>query len=333
MNETISYELLARYFSGECTGKEKNAVERWKIENRANEKAFTEFAAIWENSQTIQSGFNPDAANALDMVNRKLERLEKQPFDKQKQRGFTYYVVRIAAFFILSLAIWYGYNKTIFSDSRITEVKSDQEIKELLLSDGTKITLNSNSTVRFPEKFGKKSRDVELEGEAYFEVARNPQKPFIIKTQSSVAEVLGTSFNLRARPGEDEVILSVAEGKVAFSAQKNEQTLKVTLEAGETGIWNKPVNTISEIKSDDQNYMAWKTGILRFGNTPLTKVAKDLMLFYNADFQVENVSSDSVTISIDLNRMTVEEMIEAMENIGVTITRVDDYFLIKPVSQ
>ncbi|MBN2611835.1 MAG: FecR domain-containing protein [Bacteroidales bacterium] len=330
MNEKIPYELLARYFTGESPEDEITLVEKWRKESPDNEQVFKEFEAIWRHSNEVHSDFNPDSTIALNNVNARIELADKEQSILPKTRGVLYYSLRIAALLMLSLAVWYGFHNTADKATWVAETNNGKEPRELFLSDGSKITLNSNSIIKFPEKFGKKTRDIQLEGEAFFEVARNMERPFIIIAQNSVTQVLGTSFNLRARPEEEEVVLSVAEGKVAFSSRKNEQIAKVTLEAGETAILNKPVNAITEAKSEDMNYMAWKTGILRFNNTPLTKVAKDLSKFYHTLFYFENSGLDSVKINIEINNMTVDKMIEAMEIIGIQIRNTGNGYVIIP---
>ena len=326
MNENIPYELLARYFAGECSEKEIQWIERWRKENPSNEKAFVEFSAIWEHSGSVNQDFHPDTVKALAKINSKLEQLEHPERIDTKHRSFLFYVLRIAAVLILAFLIWYGYEKFQQKETLITETTGEKETKELVLPDGTMITLNSNSILKYPEKFEKTSRNVELVGEAYFEVAKNPEIPFLISAQNTLTRVVGTAFNLRAIPDEVDVILTVEEGKVAFSVGENEKLKIVNLKAGDKGVVNKATQHLTESKNEDANFMAWKTKRLVFKNTPLIKVADDLSRYYNVKFEIKNPKSDSVEVSINFNNNTIDQMIEAMSFTGIQITKKDNIY-------
>ena len=326
MNENIPYDLLARYFAGGCSEREIQWIERWRKENPSNEKAFTEFSAIWEHSGSENQDFHPDAAEALTKVNRKLEQLESHPEGNTGHRNMFFYILRIAAILILALIVWYGYNKLQHKETLIAEISGKNETKEVILPDGSIITLNSNSTLKYPEKFSKSSRNVELVGEAYFEIAKNPEKPFLISAQNTLTRVVGTAFNLRAIPDEEDVILTVEEGKVVFSVSEEDKTMVVNLKAGDKGIMNKMTQRLTESKNEDVNFMAWKTKRLVFKNTPLIKVADDLSRYYNVKFEIKNPKSDSVEVSIDFNNNTIDQMIEAMSFTGIQITKKGDIY-------
>ena len=326
MNENIPYELLARYFAGECTEEEIHWMERWRKEDPSNEKAYIEFSAIWKHSGSENQDFQPDTAEALTKVNRKLEQLDSHSDGNTRQRNMLFYLSRIAAILILALLVWYGYNKVSYKESRIVNSSGEKETKELVLPDGTIVTLNSNSTLKYPEKFDKTTRNVELVGEAYFEVAKNPEKPFLISAQNTLTRVVGTAFNLRAIPDEEDVVLTVEEGKVAFSVEENKKLKTVHLSAGDRGIMNKVTQRLTETKNDDANFMARKTKQLVFKNTPLNKVAKDLARYYHVKFEIENPKSDSVEVSIDLNNSTIDQMIEAMSFTGIQITKIGNTY-------
>ncbi len=326
MKDKIPYELLARYFTGGCSEEEIQRIERWREQNASNEKAFAEFSTIWEHSGSGNQNFNPDAAEALAKVNSKLEQLEDHSEANTGQRSMLFYISRIAAILILALIVWYGYNKFSHNETWIAEATGEKETKELVLPDGTRVTLNTNSTLKYPEKFGKTSRNVELVGEAYFEVAKNPEKPFLISAQNTLTRVVGTAFNLRAIPNEEEVVLTVEEGKVAFSSGEDENKKTVNLAAGDRGIMNKVTQSLTESKNEDTNFMAWKTKRLSFKNTPLIKVAEDLSRYYQVKFEIENPRYDSVEVSIDFDNYTIDQIIEALSFTGIQITKKEDTY-------
>ena len=253
MSDQIPYELLARYFAGECNRNETKQVEEWRRENSANEKVFDEFKAIWSNTGTARDNYSPPIDSGLRKVNQRIEAAEKSVGNQRQKKNLGFYVIRIAAILIISLAVWYGYDRIAKPGTNYTEFRTHNVKNEVKLPDGTIVTLNKSSKISYPEKFTKGKRIVYLEGEAFFDVARNPEKPFIIYAQQSETKVLGTSFNLKADKADNEVIITVAEGHVEFSSDKDNNRRKVELSAGEKGILLKSTTSVKKEKNTDQN--------------------------------------------------------------------------------
>jgi ferric-dicitrate binding protein FerR (iron transport regulator) len=145
------------------------------------------------------------------------------------------------------------------------------------LSDGTKITLNANSTIKYPKTFGA-IRNVELEGEAYFEVMKNPKKPFIVHMGSFTTQVLGTSFNVNtsSEPGKIEVAL--VEGSVKVNDQLSGNHL--TLKPNEKVVFDKLSKKLLKSDFDAELLTSWKDGILKFKNASFEEIAKALYATY-----------------------------------------------------
>ncbi|MGS2761559.1 FecR family protein [Sinomicrobium sp. M5D2P9] len=150
----------------------------------------------------------------------------------------------------------------------------------LTLTDGTEIRLNAGSTIKFPEKFTGDTREVELTGEAFFNVARNPKKPFIIKSDAIRTTVLGTSFNIHTFPENEEITITVATGKVKVASDSS----AVFLGPDEQGVFDKKSNRISRRKTDIKNFIQWKDGIIHFKDTSLLQVTKVLEAWYGVTF-------------------------------------------------
>ena len=150
------------------------------------------------------------------------------------------------------------------------------ERKEVLLPDGTQLILNSCSHIRYPEKFMGEERTIELVGEGYFKVYRNEEQPFIIKTPRFNVRVLGTCFNIKSYSSDEIVSVDVESGKVQVDLPE----AMMRLHANEQIV----INTISGEYSkrlEDHPVAIWKKGGLRFNNTPIRDVAKELERIYN----------------------------------------------------
>lgn len=333
MNEKIPYDLLAKYFAGECNAEETKRIEDWRKESVVHEKVFAELNEIWNHSYTGDSSFMPQTSDALSKVNKNISLAENGFSSGSRRKGFIFYLIRVAALFIISLGLWFFYDQYYNKDNYITERNLSKSLKEIVLKDGTAVTLNTRSVIKYPEKFSKKSRIVELEGEAYFEVAVDPNKPFIIKAQNTLTKVLGTAFNLRAVPEEEEVILTVTSGEVSFSADINGKDKPLNLTAGERGIMLKSDNMVRKESNENVNFLAWKTGQLVFNHTTLKEVAKDLSKFYGMEFQISNAKLDTVVINnIHFNHSTLEEIMEVFDFWRIAFIKTDKGYMIEEKS-
>lgn len=164
----------------------------------------------------------------------------------------------------------------------------------VVLADGTKVWLNSTSSLRFPERFSTGQRVVELSGEAYFEVAHDQQHPFVVKTADMDVKVLGTSFNVMAYPNEPQHRTTLIEGSVRLSGRMQDahseggQELRAgvqdgLLRPGEQGGFDKGVLHIGS--ADTESAMAWKEGKFRFTNADIQTIMRQVARWYDVEVE------------------------------------------------
>ena len=154
-----------------------------------------------------------------------------------------------------------------------------------LLADGTKVWLNSESTLSYRSDFGRRDRDVELDGEAYFEVAKNKEIPFYVNTETNQVRVVGTHFNVCAYKGSNEFETTLVEGIVDIYAYDNERPLtrltKNEFFGSYQGKYKKAV-----LPSYD--YLRWREGLYCFDDSPFSCILTKLEKYYNVKITVEN---------------------------------------------
>ncbi|MCS4224652.1 FecR domain-containing protein [Sphingobacterium sp. BIGb0165] len=159
---------------------------------------------------------------------------------------------------------------------------------DLTLPDGTKVFLNSDSKINYPRKFTGNMRQVRLEGEAYFEVAHNKEKPFIVKTGTTEIKVLGTKFNVRAYPNMEDNLVSLLEGSVQLSNQFSSMLLK----PGEMAVIQRNAQNIPVKDIADADPIAWKSGYFNFNNIPVSEMALEIGRWYNVEFDLSYLKKD-----------------------------------------
>lgn len=156
----------------------------------------------------------------------------------------------------------------------------------LVLSDGTKVWLNAESELEFPVEFTQMKRTVRLRGEAYFEVKRDEQRPFLVETEGVRVAVLGTSFNIKAYADEQSIYTTLLTGKVAIEPMRGEATpdRNVVLEPGMQARWLEENGTISVRQVDVSHVMAWREGKFIFTDEDLQNVLRTLARWYDVEF-------------------------------------------------
>lgn len=170
---------------------------------------------------------------------------------------------------------------------------------ELILPDGTHVWLNSDSELSFPLQFDSTKREVSLSGEAYFDVTKDPQKPFTVKLTGGIeVKVLGTQFNVQAYPDEKTIETTLCEGSVNVSDGTKETTLTPSLQA----VYSKTDKSITTRKVDIRLYTSWKKGLFVFENKPLEEIMTTLSRWYNINVFYTNQTVKTYHFTGDLER-------------------------------
>ena len=181
---------------------------------------------------------------------------------------------------VLAVVAW----SFLRADSSLQTVATQPgERRTLTLSDGTVIELNVDSQLRLPETFRSSQRTVWLDGEAYFDVAPDPERPFLIYSGDAVVEVLGTAFTVEAYPGEAHVAVVVEMGRVVLQAAATPDTTAV-LTPGQRGALAAGHLTVEAV--DPAAHLAWRHGRLVFEGASLAEVARTLARWYDVDVRL-----------------------------------------------
>ena len=182
------------------------------------------------------------------------------------------------------------------------------------MSDGSIVYLNSESELRYPVKFVGEDRRVYLSGEAYFDVSKDKEHPFSVDVNGSVVKVLGTSFNVRAYADENEILTTLVQGSVRFSAGKE----SVVLKPGEQAVLNKSGRVVIK-EVDTYLYTAWKNGVFAFEKQRLEEIMNVVARWYDVNIFWENASQKEVTFTGKMKRYDdFSKVVEMLEMTGNT---------------
>ncbi|MDT8401629.1 MAG: FecR domain-containing protein [Bacteroidales bacterium] len=216
--------------------------------------------------------------------------------------------LRIAASVIIITGLTFtglylGTNIFEKSNDNIITAGVNQKNVRAELPDGSTIFLNRNSSIQYPGKFEGRTRNVKLDGEAYFDISEDASKPFTVDAGEASITVLGTSFNVNS--GNNRVEVLVTSGKVMLKSNSGEGS--VTLEKGDFGL----VADKSALKTlnNDPNYLSWKTDVLIFEGDSLAKVISDLKRVHNIDIETENDEIRNLRVTSVFDNQSPETII------------------------
>lgn len=317
-------ELLVRFLSGEASAQERQQVQAWIDASEENRVQFEEFSLLWHKSAEMKNANLIHTTQDWQQLKAKINFAQVKP--GVKQRTLLSQFIRIAAIVIFTLGLgWLSHS--IFQSGKAEKqlvVSNTIQPSSLTLPDGTKVFLNRNSTITYPENFEEQTREVALKGEAYFEVVKNSDKPFLIKTIHTTTEVLGTSFNVYENG--QSIVVNVVSGKVALYESAQEEK-KIMMIAGEQGQYMN--GALGKTNNQNLNFLSWKTGVLTFKDTPLPQVIADLNKQYGAHLVIENPELQTCTLTSSFHQQTLNQVLEELGLVlPISLTQKGDKTLI-----
>jgi ferric-dicitrate binding protein FerR (iron transport regulator) len=319
-NKNVDWMLLTAYISGNISETDRQYIENWLKESEVNRETLQKATKVWEASKNAAFA-DIDVDNAWSKVNSKA-RITK-PRNFSLQTNYSKYILRIAAVLVIGLVSWFIFSN--INSEKTTLAKN--AVVPVVLSDGSEITLNKESKLVYPKHFSSNSREVELvKGMAFFNIAKNPHKPFIITTRDTRIKVLGTSFNVgTSENGDVEVI--VRSGIVSFESENTLQ--KVTLYKNEKAIYNAQEGTIEKGLNSDPNYLSWKTKKFEFRATSLGQVFSMLQDIYGISIQIKDPAINNCHYTGKFDNDDIEHIFNVIDKtMGLTTVKSENTYTV-----
>jgi ferric-dicitrate binding protein FerR (iron transport regulator) len=337
---------VAKYVTGNCSIEKKKTVENKMLSDEDFKNIVNEVRKAWELSVSRTGKWDTNKAwnNVLQKLNapenvRSINGSYTLNKKKNRNTGFSInYIARIAAILLISAItgiLFYQFSEHTAGE----QVQNQQQLKEFIarkgehkkfhLSDGTEITLAPESKIRLSSEYISGSREVFLEGEAFFDVTVDPDHPFRVYVNETTTEVLGTQFNIVSYPDDEKVQVVVVEGSVELRAERTNR--QILLKPGELGSYTSSDQILTTKKVDVNAYIGWMSGKLIFENQPLSKVVTRLERWYDLTFNVEgaNIRERKLTATFS-QRQPLEEVLDAIAmSLDLTYVKHDGSFTFK----
>lgn len=336
MNDANYMDLIAKYLSGNVSVAEKEELMAWVESAPANRAFFEEMIQLWSisGSGNYEEQFATNTAQAWQALDQRLfsdniatpadeSASNKKSSAKIVRLSINKFILRAAAVILAAIAasIWWFGGFAGDQDQMVVVQTAAEERQKLELPDGSTIWLNENTRFSYDKTFTE--RIVNLEGEAFFDVAKMDGKPFTIFSGGASTTVLGTSFNVRAYPDEARVEVTVETGKVALRKADN-AAKEVLLEKGTSGVYDKEEEEAKIVETPISNADAWRSQRLNFQDTPMREVIPALERYFDITIDVENQGILNCPVTGEYDSPDLENIIGILEfAVSVQIVKQD----------
>lgn len=311
----LSPETLKKYLANECSDEERRLVNEWyqQLDEPADEP-FTD----------------ADQDRLYNRIKTYLSELRKSDEPATPVYGLLHYTARIAAVLIVGLGILYflyqkpdrvAQQRVGATNAWVTFKNGKHKIVSYQLPDSSVVWLHPNAEIRIQHLFQK--REVLFSGEGFFEVKRDPSRPFVIHTGDLQTKVLGTSFNVRAIPGEATMKISVATGRVEVSdaQMKGHVVLKPEQQVVfEPKSMHLKVQKVEEKATDKE---LWQSASLVFNETPMAEVAERLMQTFHVKIGFADDGLADCRLKVDFTDQRLPEILEMIDTLLGSSYRID----------
>ena len=322
-------ELIVRFLQQDINEDELRYLESWLEEDAEHKSYFFGLKSISDSSK--RSFFSREDVNEASWQ-RMLARIEKShdkiiPHEKSSTHNLWLSLIKYAAIVIIAVGLGWGVNefhgKTDPVNTKAKEIVYNEirvqkggRANTLILSDGTKVILNAATTFKYPANFNGENRQVYLDGEAYFEVAKDEKKPFVVKLNKQDITVLGTTFNVQAYENESYSIVTLLSGRVMLDAfnELGESTSRMFLKPNQRALSDNKSGSVSLCDVNASFSNAWINGEYKFKDEPLLSICKRLENYYNVQIHLNDPRLQQIrytgTFSLEQDIMDVLRIID-----------------------
>lgn len=291
MENSIDH-IITRILSGNSSSEDFISLSEWLNADEKNKKEFRSLKSYWDADVSFHHFLMPNVS--LDNLRKKIYAQSRQK--RLKRIGLI--ATPIAAAIALLVLLFTTTQIKTSDDTKVQQFYTyvtDKNKSRFTLDDGTKIILNRNSRLTYSDAYGTDKRMVKLVGEAYFEVAKNPEKPFIVDMGNASIRVLGTTFSVKADKGKDQITAVLQEGAIRFDSP-TQQTL---LAPDQQLTFSRSTNKINIQSVNAKESHAWKDGLLKYKSIALCTLLNELEKRYEVPIHIRNekLMDPNVTVS------------------------------------
>ncbi|MCZ4695404.1 DUF4974 domain-containing protein [Ancylomarina euxinus] len=318
--------IITKVLAGSANKEEQDLLNDWLREKPENKRSFELQRQQWEEILLVVD--EEDKKRVFTDIKKRINQETKvvdfnERVSKKKSMGWMRIAASVVAFISLGALSYYEISDPFSHLNLIgydlVEAEAGTQQTQLL-ADGSTVYLNGDSRLKYKVGSEANERKLYLEGEAFFDVARDESKPFVIGLEMSHVQVLGTSFNIKAYPEDEQISTSVITGRVAFEASNTESLILIP---GNKGVIDKDKKSIAKLDVDNSMDLAWMDKALYFENTSLSELAKSLHRMYGVKIKLTDGSLKNLKITAKFENEKFEEILKILEMTNEFSYRID----------
>lgn len=303
MEKSRVYNILRRLVDHTVLSEYRSVIKRWIISDRNVPEKETAMRQIWLETKAEADN---STRQSLHATLQKIHQTDQQTIRVSLRSRLLRYAAILILPILTGMSVWWLTKNEYVEPEMIECYVPNGKQETIQLPDGSTIQINSGSLIIYPREFSKKKRSVYLNGEANFNIAQNPDKPFVVSTGPLKVEVLGTKFNIESYPDNGRIITTLEHGSVKI--YQNETPEKaIIMKPDEQVIYNESDQTFSINWVEASDCSAWTHGELRFVNQPLAKIITIMERKYNVHIKL---SPDISTADLFTMKFKQHETIE-----------------------
>lgn len=284
-----------------CSIQELTELKRWLSDPKTQAEVGNWLAENWGTSAEI------DSTTLIETVFTQIQDYQKEHHIKSRfsaTRILKFYQ-KIAAFLlipIIGLGILYWVNQSNQQSDQYTETIAPRGQKsQIVLADGTKVWLNSDTKIRYPGNFSKNQRDVYLDGEAFFEISKNEHQPFVVHTSGVNIKVLGTKFNVKAYSDENQIETSLFEGRVILlMTNPSDETIEKEVKPGQSFVYSKTDRQLVLNRFPQDEINGWKKNQLIFKDDTFGNLVRKIERWYDVKVMYDEKQFNDRRLTVEL---------------------------------
>ena len=285
MQDKIPGKLILKHLARETSKEEERQLQRWLAQDLSHHEVLATYKKVYHQQYAPIGKFSVE--KGLGRLDQKIGEHESNIRRLTWRRSAWAIAAAVALLAIAFVGLYLSPYSPALQQTYVEKSNPYGQKSTFKLNDGSTVKLNSGSTLQFPREFTGNERRVVLNGEAFFEVAKDPNHPFIVETHGISTTVLGTSFNVRAFEEDKSTTVSVVTGKVRVADEAGQG---IELEPAQEAIYDKENKDLVKQPSQLDKAVAWKENILRFEKSTLQQVAVELRKWYGITVAFENVA-------------------------------------------
>ena len=315
IQQPIEEQLLIRYCAGQATEQECALIESWVAQSVEHEQLLKQLMSLSWHADLLRVVPQLDTEKAWQQVYRKLQ---GKTISLPRRLWMKFQLVAAILIFPLMMTfgvLYYDAVQPAEESVCLVEIRTNPGMTtQFELPDGSKVHLNSESVLRYPATFTKAARQVELEGEAYFEVEKDPEYPFVVKApHQTQIEVLGTTFNVEAFVTEQQIQATLLTGKIRFAYAQGTATQAVELEPGHKLIYDVATAKPHVLPTNGQAEVAWVDGKIIFDATPLPEALRMLEKRFHVRLILRNARLKDEAFTGTFTTQRLERILDVFE--------------------